>query len=121
MEGYHLCPLIDAKKGEVFFALYRVSAGAVIPVNGVRAAVPGALRDALPAPCLCFGTGVGLCKAALAGIEGVRLIEGAFERLSGEALLRLGLARAACGAGVEVRPIYGRKSEAEIKFNLDLS
>ena len=29
MEGYYLCPLIDAKKGEVFFALYRVLNGAV--------------------------------------------------------------------------------------------
>lgn len=121
MEGFHLCPLIDAKKGEVFFAVYRVTAGAVIPVNGVRAVTPGALRDAIPTPCLCFGTGVGLCKGALEGVEGVRLIEGAFERLSGEALLRAGIARAAGGQEVEVRPIYGRRSEAEIKFNLDVS
>jgi tRNA threonylcarbamoyladenosine biosynthesis protein TsaB len=121
MEGSHLCPLIDAKKGEVFFALYRVSAGAVIRIDAIRAATPEDLKGSIPAPCLCFGTGVGLCRAALAGLEGVRLIEGAFQRLSGEALLRAGLARAAAGPEDGLRPVYGRRSEAEIKFNLDLS
>ena len=120
MEGYYLCPLIDAKKGEVFFALYRVTNGAVICVDGIHALEPDKIKESIPAPCLCFGTGVGLCKAALAGIIGVRMIEGHFERVSGEALLRAGIAAQAQGRHEEAKPIYGRRSEAEIKFNIDI-
>src|SRR5208283_174671 len=75
MEGYYLCPLIDAKKGEVFFALYRVTNGAVQRASGIHALKPDSIKESIPGPCLCFGTGVGLCKSALSGIVGLRMIE----------------------------------------------
>ena len=68
MEGSYLCPLIDAKKGEVFFALYRVTNGAVHRASGIHALKPDKIAESIPVPCLCFGTGVSLCKSALAGI-----------------------------------------------------
>ncbi|MGD0229128.1 MAG: tRNA (adenosine(37)-N6)-threonylcarbamoyltransferase complex dimerization subunit type 1 TsaB [Syntrophorhabdales bacterium] len=120
MEGYYLCPLIDAKKGEVFFALYRVLNGAVIRVDGFHAFTPERIRESIPLPCLCFGTGLRLCRTVLEGMEGLRMIDGAFQRVSGEALLRAGMAGDALGHREEVKPIYGRRSEAEIKFNIDI-
>jgi tRNA threonylcarbamoyladenosine biosynthesis protein TsaB len=81
-EGHHLCPLIDAKKGEAFFAVYRVENGRVVRTGDIRAAKPREIRSYVPAPCLCFGTGVRLCADALAGIDGLRLIAGRFERVS---------------------------------------
>ena len=59
-------------------------------------------------------------QGRFAGVDGLRVIDGPLERVSGEALLRAGLAAAGPGHGVEVKPIYGRKSEAEIKFNIDI-
>jgi tRNA threonylcarbamoyladenosine biosynthesis protein TsaB len=120
MEGYYLCPVIDAKKGEVFFALYRVTNGTVQRASGIRALKPDNIKESIPVPCLCFGTGVGLCKSALAGIAGLQMIEGQFLRVSGEALLRAGIAAEAHGPHEDAEPIYGRRSEAEIKFNIHI-
>jgi hypothetical protein len=65
---------------------------------------------------------VRLAREVLDRTEGVRVIETGFDRVSGEALLRCGLALKHAGAEQrEIRPVYGRKSEAEIKFNVHLS
>jgi tRNA threonylcarbamoyladenosine biosynthesis protein TsaB len=120
MEGYYLCPLIDAKKGEVFFALYRVESGAVVRVDGFRALRPDKVAALIQAPCLCFGTGVVLCSSALSGVEGLRMIEGRFQRVSGEALLQAARAAQARGHHEEAKPIYARRSEAEIRFNVSI-
>jgi tRNA threonylcarbamoyladenosine biosynthesis protein TsaB len=120
MEGYYLCPLIDAKKGEVFFALYRVVNGAAVRMDGFHAMKPERIRDAIPSPCLCFGTGVGPCRDVFAGIAGLRIMDGPSKRVSGEALLAAGLAGCNAGHGAEAKPIYGRRSEAEIKFNIEI-
>jgi tRNA threonylcarbamoyladenosine biosynthesis protein TsaB len=121
LEGHNLCPLIDAKKGEVFLALYRVSGGRVIRIGDFESLKPQDVASRMAAPCLCFGTGTRLCLPELAGVEGLRVIEDGWQRISGEALLNTGLALAAIERRSEVKPIYGRKSEAEIKFNINVS
>ena len=121
LEGHYLCPLVDAKKGEVFLALYRVSGGAVSRIGDFQALKPRELESRMPSPGLCFGSGVRLCRNVLAEIEGVRTIEDGFQRVSGEALLKLGLSLYDQGPLPEALPIYGRRSEAEIKFGLDVS
>ena len=121
LEGHYLCPLIDAKKGEVFLALYRVSGGTVIRVGDYRSLKPSDLESRMPSPSLCFGSGVKLCRDVLARIAGARTIEDGFHRVSGEALLKVGFAAYEQGLRPEVSPIYGRKSEAEIRFNVDVS
>jgi hypothetical protein len=62
-----------------------------------------------------------MCRQVLAEIEGVRTIEDGFQRVSGEALLKLGLSLYDQAPLPEALPIYGRRSEAEIKFGLDVS
>ncbi len=122
MEGHYLCPLIDAKKGEVFFALYRVSGGAVIRVDGFHSLKPDELEGRIPEPGVCFGSGIRLCRSVLDRQPGIRIIESGFDRVAGEALLRCGLAASRTSTGQrEIKPLYGRKSEAEIKFNVHLS
>jgi tRNA threonylcarbamoyladenosine biosynthesis protein TsaB len=120
LEGYYLAPLIDAKKGEVFFSLYRVLNGAIVRVDGFRSLKPHELEERIKTPCLCFGTGVRLCSDAIHPMEGVSSVRNGFYRISGETLLRVGLARFESGEHEEARLIYGRKSEAEIKFNVTL-
>jgi tRNA threonylcarbamoyladenosine biosynthesis protein TsaB len=120
MEDHYLCPLIDAKKGEVFFGLYRVSAGELTRVGDIRSSRPEDLLPQIELPCLCFGTGVAMCRTALEGTPGLRIAETGYQQVSGEALLRAGLARFDEGDLGETKPIYGRRSEAEIRFRVEV-
>jgi tRNA threonylcarbamoyladenosine biosynthesis protein TsaB len=56
-----LCPIIDARKGEVYFALYRFEGGAVRVIEEPQAGPPAALvarLQTITAPVRFFGTGV---------------------------------------------------------------
>jgi tRNA threonylcarbamoyladenosine biosynthesis protein TsaB len=120
MENTHLFPLVDAKKGEVFFASYIVSEGAITRVDDIRSAKPDELAAGIRTPCLCFGSGVPLCRDLLAGRVGVTIIEHSFQQVTGEALLSCGLRELAQGCQAEQKPVYGRRSEAEIKFMVEI-
>lgn len=121
MDDHYLCPLIDAKKGEVFFGLYRVSAGTLTRVGDIRSLRPEDLLPQIELPCLCFGTGMAMCRKVLDGTPGLRIAETGFQQVSAEALLRAGIARLEKGALGETKPIYGRRSEAEIRFKMEVS
>jgi tRNA threonylcarbamoyladenosine biosynthesis protein TsaB len=121
MDGHYLCPLIDAKKGEVFCSLYRASRGNIERLTGYHALRPEDVPGLIKTPCVCFGTGVLLCENALTNINGVTVIKDRFQRISGEALLRTGLQKIIDVRSDEIKPIYGRRSEAEIKFNVTLT
>jgi tRNA threonylcarbamoyladenosine biosynthesis protein TsaB len=121
LEGHYVCPLIDAKKGEVFFALYRVTKGTLERLSEYQSVRPGTIADIVRPPCVCFGSGLKLCQEALSGQDGITLVKDDFGRVQGEALLRLGLAAHAAGAQKVAVPIYGRRSEAEIKFNVTIA
>ncbi len=120
MEGYYLCPIIDAKKSEVFACLYRVSRGQIQRIDGYRTLKPADLAAIIKAPCLCFGTGAALCAPFISHMDGILTVKEGFSRISGDALVREGLRRAQEAGVSPLRPIYCRKSEAEIKFNIDI-
>ena len=120
LEGTYLCPLVDAKKGEVFFALYQSVKGAPVRVSDFYSLKPEEVASRIAGSCLCFGSGVRLCRRELEGLEGITIIDNGPVRISGEALLKTGLAHWGQGDRHEVAPIYGRRSEAEIKFNIDI-
>jgi tRNA threonylcarbamoyladenosine biosynthesis protein TsaB len=122
MEGHYVCPLIDAKKSEVFCSLYYMSHGKIERLAGYFAVKPEDIKGIVKTPCICFGTGVHLCEHELLLMgNGVTLIKDRFTRVSGEALIKEGLKRLLSGTGGAIAPIYGRKSEAEIKFNVTLT
>jgi tRNA threonylcarbamoyladenosine biosynthesis protein TsaB len=120
LEGDYVCPIVDAKKGEVFLALYRASQGRLERCTEYQSVRPAAVADIVRKPCVCFGSGLRLCEERLASVEGITIIKDDYQRVRGEALLRLGLEAYAAGVGKEPFPIYGRRSEAEIKFNVIL-
>jgi tRNA threonylcarbamoyladenosine biosynthesis protein TsaB len=121
LEGHYLCPILDAKKGEVFFALYRVFHGSIERLTDYQAVKPADVPSALQTPCLCFGTGAGICGDILSSMDGVLLMREGFSRISGEMLAREGLRLEAQGAGHDLKPLYGRRSEAEIKFGVKVT
>lgn len=117
-EEMYLCPLVDAKKGEVFSALYRVSKGYPELLTAYQALKPEEIPSTIKAPCICFGSGVALCEGFLSPLPGVRTLKQGFGRISGEALIQVGLQRAPLPEHHDLKPIYGRRSEAEIKFGV---
>lgn len=118
LHGYFLCPLLDAKKGEVFAALYRVSHENIEQISDYQALKPAEVARMLKTPCLCFGSGVKMCVDSLSSVDGVHLIKEGFSRISAEALIRVGVKRSLQGRSHDLKPIYGRRSEAEIKFGV---
>jgi tRNA threonylcarbamoyladenosine biosynthesis protein TsaB len=120
MEGHYLCPMIDAKKGEVFLSLYHISGGNIERLIDYQAVKPKDLGSVVKTPCVCFGTGVALCEEPLSSIDGVDMIKDAFYRISGETLIKEGLKRAAQTGQHDLNPIYGRRSEAEIKLGVKI-
>ncbi|MCX5811219.1 MAG: tRNA (adenosine(37)-N6)-threonylcarbamoyltransferase complex dimerization subunit type 1 TsaB [Proteobacteria bacterium] len=118
MEGYYICPLIDAKKGEVFASLYHMSGGCVQRLTDYCSIKPEHLADIIKTPCICFGTGTALCEPFLSGMHDVLTIREGFLQISGEALVKEGLKREEISGKGSLDPIYCRKSEAEIKFNV---
>lgn len=121
MDGHYLFPLIDAKKGEVFCSLYRSLKGNVERLTEYHALRPENIPALVKTPCVFFGTGVLLCENVLSGINGVTVIKDRFQAISGEALLKTGMPLITCARSDEIKPIYGRRSEAEIKFNIELT
>jgi tRNA threonylcarbamoyladenosine biosynthesis protein TsaB len=121
MEGYYICPLIDAKKGEVFSALYHVSGAGMERLTGYKALKPEDIVEFVKTPCLCFGSGAALCADFLSTTEGVTVLKDVFSRISGEHLIKEGIRRADETPVQGIIPIYGRRSEAEIKFNVTVT
>jgi tRNA threonylcarbamoyladenosine biosynthesis protein TsaB len=120
METHYLCPMLDAKKGEVFLSLYKVSGGEIERLTPYQSVKPKEVAAIVKAPCICFGTGAHLFQPFVDGMDGLTIVKDGFSVLSGEALIREGLKRAEAAVPVDLKPIYGRRSEAEIKFNVEL-
>jgi tRNA threonylcarbamoyladenosine biosynthesis protein TsaB len=117
----YICPLVDAKKGEVFFSQYRYEECVLKRLTEYEAAKPEELTKKLCTPCIVFGSGVRLCELALSVIEGVVIVKDRQDRVTGESLIRLGTEKRREAIADVLKPIYGRKSEAEIKFHVTVT
>ena len=119
-EGSLLCPLIDAKKGEVFYCLFRASQGKLSRLTGYGAVRPEGLPGIVRGPAVFFGTGTKVCAKKLEDIEDAVVLNGTYDSVSGRMLTEERWA----GHGIffhdALKPVYGRRSEAEIKFNINI-
>ncbi len=118
MDGYFLCPIIDAKKSEVFLSLYYASKGKLKKLTDYRAVKPEKVSEIVQKPCICFGTGITACEPFLHGTEGVTIEENAYQTVTAGALIKTGIGIINNSVEYDTKLIYGRKSEAEIKFNV---
>jgi tRNA threonylcarbamoyladenosine biosynthesis protein TsaB len=118
MDGYFLCPIIDAKKSEVFISLYHASKGELTKLIDDRAVKPERVFDIIQKPCVCFGTGIIACEPFLRGTEGIKIEENAYKTVTADALIKTGIDTMKNSMKYNTKLIYGRKSEAEIKFNV---
>jgi tRNA threonylcarbamoyladenosine biosynthesis protein TsaB len=118
MEGYYLCPIIDAKKSEVFLSLYYASKGELKKLLDERAVKPETVPEIIQKPCICFGTGMTVCEPFLNEIEDVTIEKDAYRTITAEAFIKTGINIMKNSINYDTKLIYGRKSEAEIKFNV---
>jgi tRNA threonylcarbamoyladenosine biosynthesis protein TsaB len=124
--AYPVCALLDARKDEVYFALYRPDGkGALVPEIGCSALSPSQLAETLahraPEPTVFCGDGFTKYSHILKERLGERVIEpaGFFHVIRAACVGELGLRKFAAGQGddpVSSAPFYLRPSEAEINY-----
>ncbi|MGH9152099.1 MAG: tRNA (adenosine(37)-N6)-threonylcarbamoyltransferase complex dimerization subunit type 1 TsaB [Acidimicrobiales bacterium] len=117
-----IATVIDARRGEVFAALYRPVPGGVQRVARPRVCAPGELASELMAmgeDCLLVGDGAVRYARAFDDARHLSIADGAFAHPSPAALVQLAHAKALREEFVqpsELAPLYLRKADAEINW-----
>jgi tRNA threonylcarbamoyladenosine biosynthesis protein TsaB len=113
-----VAPLLAARRGEVYCALYAWQDGAMARRWDDLALTPAEAAQRLPAPVIVLGDGVGPCWPFLARLVGVRVAPPTHAVPWAAAVGQLGHARLAAGQGIEagaLAPRYLRPAQAEVK------
>ena len=114
-----VCPILDARKGEVYLSLYRWRGGRMAREWDYLALAPEGAAARLELPVILLGDGVEACRPWLGRLGAGAQVAPAVQRLpSAAAVAGLGLAVLAAGGGVSAEalaPLYLRPSEAELK------
>jgi tRNA threonylcarbamoyladenosine biosynthesis protein TsaB len=121
--AHPVCPVLDARKGEVYAALYRTQDGMLERLGPYRALAPRALAAELgrerPGPVVFVGDGVAAIEAALdpADREHARFAPAAHRAPSAVTVGELAFEALEHGEPTDpaaLVPLYVRQSEAEI-------
>src|SRR6266446_2885363 len=114
-----VCPLLDARKGEIYCSLYRWSGVEMVRVWDYLALPPADAAARLEAPIIVTGDGVATCRPHLARLgAGLREAPPAQSLPSPAVVGALGHAMLRSGGGVSAErltPFYLRPSEAELR------
>jgi tRNA threonylcarbamoyladenosine biosynthesis protein TsaB len=113
-EGALVVPVLDARRRELFAAVYRTAGSGLVEVAPPQALAPAqlaALLDELAAPAWIGGDGVAASGGALEGPgRHILPLRSRGNRVSAAALV----ARVRAGAGLPARPVYARLPDAEV-------
>ena len=114
-----VCPLLDARKGEVYCSLYRWNGTAMAREWDYLALSPAAASARLEAPVIVLGDGVAACRPYLARLgAGLREVPPVQSLPSPAMVGALGHTILRAGGGIpaeQLAPLYLRPSEAELK------
>jgi len=114
-----VCPILAARRGEVYLSLYRWSGSGMERQWDYLALPPESAAARLEAPVILLGDGIAACRPWLDRLGAGARVAPAAQRLpSASAVAQLGRAALAAGAGVgaeALAPLYLRPSEAELK------
>lgn len=118
---YPVCPMLDARKKEVYTALYKWGEGEFKKIIPESSAGPDEFIRDIKGPVIFLGEGARLYRETLLSIMGRNAIFAPPDRdvPSAASVAHLGLKKALLGEfsdPVTLTPFYIRKSEAEIKF-----
>lgn len=115
-----VCPVLDAKKGEVYTSLYEWHGDRMERRWDYLALSPEALAERISTDVVFVGDGVGLFREVLSGRLGSRahFTSGARRLPSAACVAQLGVSALAAGetvAPAALAPLYLRSSEAELR------
>ena len=114
-----VCPLLDARKGEVYCSLYRWQGEVMTREWDYLALSPEAAAARLRGPVIVLGDGVAACRPYLARLgDAVMEAPPARRQPAPGVVAHLGHALLAAGKGMDAEaltPFYLRPSEAELK------
>lgn len=114
-----VCPILDARKNEVYLSLYRWRGDRMCREWDYLALSPELAAAELTAPVILLGDGIEACRPWLDGQgDGIRIAPAAQRLPAAATVAELGHAVLAAGDGVGAEalvPLYLRPSEAELK------
>ena len=114
-----VCPLLDARRNEVYCSLYRWTGAAMERLWDYLALPPETAAARLDAPVIVLGDGVAACRPYLARLgAGLREADPVHSLPSPAVVGALGHAILVAGGGIpaeQLAPLYLRPSEAELK------
>jgi tRNA threonylcarbamoyladenosine biosynthesis protein TsaB len=114
-----VCPILDARKNEVYLSLYRWRGDRMCREREYLALPPELAVAELTAPVILLGDGIEACRPWLDGQgDGIRVAPVAQRLPATATVAELGHALLAAGGGVGAEalvPLYLRPSEAELK------
>ena len=114
-----VCPILDARKGEVYLSLYRWRGDSMSREWDYLALPPELAVAELTGPVILLGDGIAACRPWLGRLgDEVRIAPSAQRLPSASAVAQLGHAVLSAGGGVNAEslvPLYLRPSEAELK------
>ncbi len=116
-----VCPLIDARKGEVYVSLYRCDADALTPEHEERVLAPHDALQNIDSSCIFVGSGAVLYRDIITDMLGdlASFASDDGHIIQASTVARLGLKQFESGDDGEVAdlvPYYIRKSDAELNF-----
>jgi tRNA threonylcarbamoyladenosine biosynthesis protein TsaB len=119
---YPVCLMLDARKGEVYTAVYKWEDNVFRTVMECVSVRPETVLEQLPGKILFAGEGANLYRGKILDIMKERAVFAAFDKMvpSPATVATLGIARATRGEYAllsKTVPFYVRKSEAEVKWS----
>jgi tRNA threonylcarbamoyladenosine biosynthesis protein TsaB len=119
--SYLICPLLDARKGEVYGATYRFNKGQLIQKTGPRATIPEAVVEDIKSPCVFIGTGARLYRRDILAATGglAHFVPAGQNMIRASSVAFLSMPKFEANDTDEVAglvPHYIRKSDAELNF-----
>jgi len=118
---YLICPVLDARKQEVYFCRYRFKKGKLEPVSQERVASPVEAARGIREPCVLIGNGAQLYRELLSTELGAlaHFADESQHTIQASAVARLSLPRFKRRETDDVHllvPHYIRNSDAELKI-----
>ena len=116
-----ICPLLDARKGEVYAATYGFNEGQLIQKTGARAMIPEAVVEDIKSTCVFIGTGARLYRQRIvtAAESLAHFVPEGQNTIKASSVAFLSLPRFEANDTDRIDglvPRYIRKSDAELNF-----
>jgi tRNA threonylcarbamoyladenosine biosynthesis protein TsaB len=115
-----ICPMIDARRSEVYAAFYRWHPDGPASVSAERVAAPETVLAAIEQPCTFIGSGAAAYRDRIVASIGPRalFVPASLNSIRAAAVAVLGARRLSAGDSDDIErfvPTYLRKSDAELQ------